>query len=554
MTLAVPERHARTAQWVAAGLGAFLRFRQYLHGRPVWLDEAMLLNNILGRRFGELLAPLESDQTAPVPFLWVVKLCANLFGTDERVLRLAPFLAGLALLVVVVFVARRVLPPWPAAVAVLFAALSPMLIYYANEVKPYGVDALWLALLTLLALRLGERPEARGRWVALLLTGTWVALASSPAPFVLAAAGLALVLMPGVRRAPGAWGWFAAMALIWGVAFGTEYLLVYRAASDSMYMQRFWLPFFLSPALPGLLAKADTALTLSLQQWFLASGGGWRVLVAYGLLLPMLAGVITLARRHGPALLALLFLPLALALLASSVQAYPAAPRLLLFALPGLILALAAGTGAIAEWLGRRWPVAWLAVGAAALAFLPGLDAARMLLEPYEREALAPLIARVRAEHQPGAAIYVFGRSVPAWVFYTTDWRAPDLARVHGRSALVSSTGGAFRHAASRRRPVVDEGDDLIFGYADWRELIGVPTGTGPDSNGVNALQPDTGWAENEARRLKAAGGPEAWVVMSSFIPGAPDLVDSALIATGGRRVFREERSGAVLSRWEFRP
>ena len=554
MTLAVPERHARTAQWAAVGLGAVLRLRQYLHGRPVWLDEAMLLNNILGRSFGELLAPLESDQTAPVPFLWAVKLCANLFGTDERVLRLAPFLAGLALLVVVMLVARRVLPPWPAAVAVLLTALSPMLIYYANEVKPYGVDALWLALLTLLALRLGERPEARGRWVAVLLTGTWVAVASSPAPFVLAAVGLALVLKPGVRRARGAWGWLAAMALLWGVAFGTEYLLVYRAASDSAYMQRFWLPFFLSPALPGLLAKTDTALTLALQQWFLASGGGWRVLVAYGLLLPIGAGVIRLARRHGPALLALLFLPLALALLASAAQAYPAAPRLLLFSLPGLILALAAGTGAIAEGLGRRWPVAWLAAGAAALASLPGLDAARMLLEPYEREALAPLIARVRAEHQPGAAIYVFGRSVPAWVFYTTDWRAPDLARVRGRSALVSSTGGAFRHAASRGRPVVDEGDDLIFGYADWRELIGVPTGTGPDSTGVNATRPDTGWAENEARRLKAAGGPEAWVVMSSFIPGAPDLVDSALAANGGRRLFREERSGAVLSRWEFRP
>lgn len=554
MTLAAPERHARTAQWVAAALGVLLRLRQYLHGRPVWLDEAMLLNNILGRSFAELLAPLESDQTAPVPFLWAVKACASLLGTDERALRLAPCLGGIALLIVVVLLARRALPPWPAAVAVLLTALSPMLIYYANEVKPYGLDALWLALVSLLVLRLAERPEDRGRWVALLLTGTWVALASSPAPFVLAAVGLALVLTPGVRRAAGAWGWLAAMGLLWGVAFGAEYLLVYRAASDSAYMQRFWLPFFLSPALPGLLAKADTALTLALQQWLLASGGGWRVLVAYGLLLPMAVGVVWLARHRGAGLVVLLLLPLALALLASTVQAYPAAPRLLLFGLPGLILALAAGAGAIADWLGRRWPVGWLAAGAAALAFLPGLDAARMVLEPYEREALAPLIARARAEHQPGAAIYVFGRSVPAWVFYTTDWHAPDLQRVHGHSGMVSSTGVAFRHAASRGHRVTNEGDDLVFAYRDWRELIGVPTGTGPDSNGVNAAQPDPGWAENEARRLQAAGSAEAWVVMSSFIAGAPDLLDSALTARGGRRVFREDRSGAVLSRWEFRP
>jgi hypothetical protein len=534
-------------------LGVALRLRQYFHGRSLWLDEAMLGNNILVRGFGELLRPLDSDQAAPVLFLWGVKLGALLAGTDERVLRLLPLLGGLLLLAGFARVALRLLAPGAAALAMLLVSLSPMLIQYANELKPYGLDAMWAVLLALAALRLVERPASGGRWAQLIALGSVVAMASSVAPFLLAAVGAGLLLAPVLRRTPGGVVRLVAGSVIWAGGFVTCYLLVYRASADSAYMQRYWVPYFLSPGLPGLGSKLLALPAENLQAWFLASGGGWRVALAAALLLPILVGAHALIRRDGIWLAVLLLAPLLLAGVASAARLYPAAPRLLLFSTPALALCLAQGAGVLAAWC-RRWAeLPWLAGATAVVALLPGLDAWRQLREPYERESLAPLVGELIWGHRAGAAIYVYGRSVPAWVFYTTNWRQPDRTRVEHRLRLVSSTGPAFRHAGSRGAAVRAEGDSLRYAYRDWQELIGVPTGTGPNALGVNTTAPDPGWGDNEARRLRAAGGPEAWVVMSSFLPSVAAGLDSALVSAGGERVLLREAPGARLSRWVFR-
>lgn len=532
--------------------GVALRLRQYLHGRSLWLDEAMLGNNILVRSFGELLRPLDSDQTAPVPFLWGVKLSALLAGTDERVLRFLPFVGALVLLVAFARVAVRLLLPGVAALALLLVSLSPMLIQYGNELKPYGLDAMWAVLLLLTAIRLVERVDARERWAALIALGGVVAIASSVAPFLLAALGLGLLLAPEVRRTPGAVARLVAGAAIWGAAFATFYVLVYRSAADSDYMQRYWVPYFLSPALPGLGHKLLAAPTESLEAWFLAAGGGWRSYLAALLLAPIAAGALSLTRRR-PWLAVLLLGPVLLAVAASAVRLYPVAPRLLLFSAPGLALCLAEGAGVIAGWCRKRVNLPWLAAAAAALALLPGVDALRQLREPYQREALRPLLQELDSVHASGAAVYVYGRSIPAWVFYTTDWQQPDRERVEHRLRLVSSTGPAFRHAGTRGTAVQAEGDSLHYPYRDWHELVGVPTGTGPNDLGINTSTPDAGWGTNEARRIRAAGGPEGWVVMSSYLAVAAAELDSALVAAGGTRTLLREAPGARVSRWVFR-
>lgn len=544
---------ARRTLWAVLLLGAVLRLRQYLHGRSLWLDEAMLGNNILARSFGDLLRPLDSDQTAPIPFLWAVKLCAAIAGTDERVLRFLPLLAGLLLLLIFARVALRLLTPPVAALAGLLVALSPMLILYSNELKPYGMDALCAALLVLTAVRLVEQPESPGRWTAMIVLGAMVAVSSSVAPFLLAGVAAGLLAAPAIRRTPGGMARVVAGSALWGVAFATCYVLVYRAAADSAYMQRYWVPYFLTPGLPGMGEKLFTLPAASLQAWFVAEGGEWRSYLAAGLLLPAALGARSLGRRWGAWLVTLLLTPLILAGLASAVRLYPLAPRLLLFALPALALCLAEGARVVAEWLGNAVRFPWLVIAGVLLSLLPGLDAVRQLREPYEREALAPLVNELVASHAAGAAMYVYGRSVPAWVFYTTDWRQPDTARVGHRVRLVSSTGPAFRHAPARLAPVGSEGDSLSYAYRDWRELIGVPTGTGPNELGVNTTEPDIGWSTNEARRIRAAGGPEAWVVMSSFLPVVAAELDSALLAAGGERTQLHEAAGARVARWVFR-
>jgi hypothetical protein len=318
-------------------------------------------------------------------------------------------------------------------------------------------------------------------------------------------------------------------------------------------MQQFWMPSFLIDSPPGLLEKIHFLSGDALMWFFMAEGGLWRWEAAILLIIPIGLGAAALWRQRGAWLPVALLLPLALAIGASAFRLYPLAARLLLFTAPFLALLMVAGVAAAAERLSARWRLPWLAGAAALLTILPIMDLVRQVGDPYERQAVAPLVRTFLARHAAGAAIYVYGRTVPAWTYYTTDWRNPDLARVNHLAHLVGSDGAAFSYAPPRGHPVKEEGDSLIYAWADWRELIGIPGGRGPDSLGVTRATWDPGWADNELRRIRAAGRHEAWVVYTAAKPNVPDPLDSALTASGATIGLRQAASGALLTRWEWK-
>src|SRR5215207_3016737 len=100
-------------------LGTVLRLRQYLIGRSLWSDEAMLALNIVDRSFAGMFQPLDYDQGAPIGFLLVEKMVNSVLGKHEFALRLFPLLAGLTSMLLFYLLLKRITNG-----AVLLIALS----------------------------------------------------------------------------------------------------------------------------------------------------------------------------------------------------------------------------------------------------------------------------------------------------------------------------------------------------------------------------------------------------------------------------------------------
>src|SRR5687768_1145043 len=104
--------------WIVA-LGLLLRLYHYLRVPSMWHDEALLVVNVLGKDFQELLGPLFLGEAAPPLFLWLERAVALALGDSLLALRAPPLLASCAALLLAAWAARRILPaaaqPWAVA-------------------------------------------------------------------------------------------------------------------------------------------------------------------------------------------------------------------------------------------------------------------------------------------------------------------------------------------------------------------------------------------------------------------------------------------------------
>ena len=145
-----------------------------------------------------------------------------MFGVNELALRLTALMAGLATAVLVYAIAKRLLGPGVALLATAMTAVSPSLVYFANEAKPYGVEACVSCLILYATLRWMDEPASTGWWLALVVSGAVAVWLATPAPFVLAGVGLSVVTANGLplRTRLGKAGQLAGC---WGASLGLAY-------------------------------------------------------------------------------------------------------------------------------------------------------------------------------------------------------------------------------------------------------------------------------------------------------------------------------------------
>jgi len=134
-------------------IGILVKIVLYAKCRSLWLDEALLAENIVSRNWSELIAsPLINGQSAPILYVIAVKAICSVWGYSEFSLRSFSFILFIGLLICEMVLLRKHLrfDVTKTLFILTIIAVLPMYNYYSNELKPYMGDAFFVVLAILL--------------------------------------------------------------------------------------------------------------------------------------------------------------------------------------------------------------------------------------------------------------------------------------------------------------------------------------------------------------------------------------------------------------------
>ncbi len=124
-------------------LSFYLVFLLYATNRSLWLDEAMLAFSFTERSFGDLAkGEFLWNQGPPILYLYTVKIITELFGYTEFTLRVFSLFSYILALFLAYKVLEKVFKIKYPIAGVAFLSSMTILLYYANEFKPYMTDLL----------------------------------------------------------------------------------------------------------------------------------------------------------------------------------------------------------------------------------------------------------------------------------------------------------------------------------------------------------------------------------------------------------------------------
>jgi hypothetical protein len=393
--------------WIISAAGIAARLQQYLFNRSLWLDEALMVLNLLHRSFAQLAKPLDYQLVAPLAWLFAEKACSLLFGPSELAFRLVAVAGGSLAMVLLALLAWRLLAPRAALVSVALFALSPPLIYYSSELKPYGSDPAACALLWLLGFwTLRERLTAI-KVVVLSLAGAALFWFSHPVLFVAGGFGVAVL-----AAAIGEHNWRRCLGLVpvfltWFASFAVDYWLTLRTSSANPGLHHAY-PFF---GFPIHFSTIDMAI----QSVFTLQQNPSTLLLGVALFAAVIGGLHFW--REDRAGCCFLIVPLLLALAASNRHLYPLPGRFYLFYTPALFLLVGAGAEEIClAARSRSLPVAVAVM--VLLFFQPVLSTAEIVQHHIPSEELRPVLQYVQRHQRPGDTWYIYYYARYAYEYY----------------------------------------------------------------------------------------------------------------------------------------
>ena len=346
LTIVESRSSADTWAWLLIAVGVIFRLWEYADDRPLYMDEALLLTNLIELPVFDFSTTLSKDQLAAPGFLALERMMVRLPVSTIWAGRLIPLLCGIASMFLMRSVARAYLLPRAVPIAVGLFAFDDWLIYYATEIKQYCSDM----TLTLVALLLASAAAdlSRRRLVALAVFGIVAVWFSHPLALVLAAVGTYLAVKGAIHRDWRKTAIVMGMSLLWAVSFASCFFVSHRILSKDRFIWNWW-DFAFLPIPPRSVAELERVFwhvinIFNSPAWVVTPLGVLgSAFLAAGL---YVIGTLALGLRWRGGLY-LLVAPLLFTLAASALRQYPFHGRLLLFLTPILHLLVAEGAAAV---------------------------------------------------------------------------------------------------------------------------------------------------------------------------------------------------------------
>ena len=408
-------------------LGVAIYLRQYLSNRSLWYDEAAVTLNIIRLSFADFLVqPLPFyTQVASFGFLVIEKLMVLCWGTGEYALRLYPLLCGMGSMGLFYLILKKHIRKEFLPFGLLIFVITPSLVYYSSEVKPYITDV-FLSLAAYLLIPDVFFKDSRIVKVILIsgISALFVWL-SFPVVFVLLGISLTCLGHAILKRKWNSLlhGCILIGSVLISFMLYKHFLLDHLAKvpENKVFWAEGYISLFnLKDWINVINAMIHYPLGVEFFSWM---AGMFFILGAYAFF------------KEDRKSFSIFLLPVALMFLAAVLHIYSCQKRMVLFIVPVLLIVIFKGIELVSLKGGKlKWVIMTASIG---LLFAgSAIKTWNNYKDPY-REEIKDVLTYVQLHERPEDLLFLYSRSRPAFEYYVSRYGLSSMNRIDGEASFV---------------------------------------------------------------------------------------------------------------------